>query len=95
MQILAAGVFLNAIAQPAFALVQGAGRADWTGKMNFAQLPFYLALFWLLTLHFGIVGTAMAWLIRMVADALILFLMARNLLHPGTIHSATVQHRAE
>lgn len=88
VQVLAVGVFVGAIAQPAFSLVLGAGRADWTGKMNLAQLPFYLGLFWVLTLRFGIVGTAAAWLIRTVADTLVLFLMANKLLYPRATQAA-------
>ena len=44
LQILALGTFANSMAQPPVALVQGAGRANWTGKMHLAELPFYLIL---------------------------------------------------
>jgi hypothetical protein len=39
-------------------------------------LPFYLAAVWYLTVHYGIVGTAVAWLLRVTADCILLFLLA-------------------
>lgn len=81
MQLLAIGIFLNSIAQPAYALVQGSGRTNWTGKMHLAEVPFYLTLFWVLTSHFGIVGAAFAWLVRIAEDAFVLLFMANRLLY--------------
>jgi hypothetical protein len=63
-----------------FALIQGTGRADITGKLHLLELPFYLAGVWYLTIHFGIVGTAVAWLLRVTADCILLFLLADNVM---------------
>jgi O-antigen/teichoic acid export membrane protein len=73
LQWLAIGVFANGIAFLPFALVQGAGRADITGKLHLLELPFYLVTVWVLTKHFGIEGTAIAWTIRVIVDAILLF----------------------
>jgi O-antigen/teichoic acid export membrane protein len=73
MQWLSIGVFANGIAALPFALVQGAGRADITGKLHLLELPFYLLAVWLLTNHFGIEGTAIAWTIRVIVDCVLLF----------------------
>jgi hypothetical protein len=59
-----------------FALVQSAGRADITGKQHFLEMPFYLAAVLYLIVHFGIVGTAVAWLLRSASDCILLFLLA-------------------
>jgi O-antigen/teichoic acid export membrane protein len=80
LQWLAIGVFLNSLATIPFALVQGAGRADITGKFHLLELPFYLASVWLLTRHFGIRGTAIAWTLRVMADGVLLFWVADRLL---------------
>lgn len=80
LQLLAVGVFFNSIAQAPFALVQGAGRAEWTGKLHLTELPLYLAIFWVLTRQFGVAGTAMAWSVRAVVDWLLLMMMAKKLL---------------
>lgn len=81
LQILAFGVFSNSMAQPAFALVQGAGRADWTGKLHLIELPFYLLVFWLLTQKLGITGTALAYSLRNTVDTILLALFAHRLIH--------------
>ncbi len=46
MQILTVGVLINGIANVPFALVQGAGRADLTAKINILELPLYLVVMW-------------------------------------------------
>jgi O-antigen/teichoic acid export membrane protein len=76
MQLLAIGVFANGLASLPFAFVQGAGRADITGKLHLLELPFYVATVWVLTMHFGIEGTAIAWTIRVIVDAILLFWVA-------------------
>ena len=83
LQWLAVGVFINSIAQIPFALVQGAGRPDLTAKMHLIELPFYLLTLWWLLGVFGIKGAAVAWVVRVGIDTLILFVMVRCLL-PNT-----------
>jgi O-antigen/teichoic acid export membrane protein len=73
LQILSIGVFANGLAFIPFALIQGTGRADITGKLHLLELPFYLATVWVLTKHFGIEGTAIAWTVRVIADVVLLF----------------------
>lgn len=73
LQWLAIGVFANGLANFPFSLVQGAGRADITGKLHLLELPFYVATVWILTKEFGIQGTAFAWTIRVIVDAVLLF----------------------
>jgi O-antigen/teichoic acid export membrane protein len=73
LQILSIGVFANALAFIPFALIQGVGRADITGKLHLLELPFYLMAVWILTKRFGIEGTAAAWAIRTIADVILLF----------------------
>jgi O-antigen/teichoic acid export membrane protein len=78
------GVFLNCLAQVPFALVQGVGRPDLTAKLHLIELPLYLlALCWLVAMY-GIEGAAIAWTVRAVGDALVLFGLARRLLPVGT-----------
>ena len=73
LQWLAIGVFFNGIAQIPFALVQGSGRPDITGKLHLWELPAYGLLLWVLIHTNGIEGAAIAWTARVVVDALILF----------------------
>jgi O-antigen/teichoic acid export membrane protein len=77
---LAIGVLANGVAQVPFAFLQAAGRPDLTAKLHAAELPFYLGGLWALTASFGITGTAMAWSVRSIVDAIALFaLVCRTL----------------
>jgi O-antigen/teichoic acid export membrane protein len=80
LQWLTLGVFINSLAQIAFALVQGAGRPDLTAKLHLIELPFYLLAIWWLIGSYGIEGAAIAWVIRIGVDAIFLFGMAHRFL---------------
>lgn len=80
LQILAVGVLVNCLAHVPAGLIQGAGRPDITAKLHMAELPFYLLILWWLLSDYGIVGVAIAWVSRVVLDALLLFIMAQKLL---------------
>ena len=79
LQWLAAGVFVNSLAQVPFAFLQGAGRPDLTAKLHFAELPVYLILLWWAVPRFGIVGAAVVWSGRVAIDGILIFAMAREL----------------
>lgn len=80
LQWLAFGRLLNSLALVPFALVQGAGHPDFTGKLHLIELPFYLAAVWWLTGAMGIEGAAIAWVARVAVDTVVLFAMAQRLL---------------
>ena len=80
LQWLTVGVFINSLAQVAFALVQGAGRPDLTAKLHLIELPFYLLTAWWLIGIYGIEGAAIAWVARIVVDTIFLFGMAKHFL---------------
>ena len=83
LQILAVGVLVNCIAHVPSGLIQSAGRPDLTAKLHLAELPFYLLILWWLLSYYGIVGVAIAWVARVVIDALLLFVIANRLLPSG------------
>ncbi len=83
LQWMAAGVFVHSLGQVPYSLIQGAGRPDLTAKLRLAELPFYLILLWWLISANGIVGATIVWTVRIIADTLVLFAMARRLLQPG------------
>ena len=76
---LAAGVLLNSLAQIPYALVQGAGQSDFTGKLHLAELPLYAVLAVWLIGAYGITGAAAAWTVRVACDAAALFVRAEGL----------------
>ena len=68
LQLLAIGLLINSLAKVPSNLIQANGRSDITAKLHLAELPFYIAcLLWMLT-HFGIVGAALVWALRMLLD---------------------------
>jgi O-antigen/teichoic acid export membrane protein len=79
LKLLTIGMFVNSFAYVPFGLLQGAGRPDITAKLHLAEFPFYLLGLWWLLGAYGIVGAAIAWVVRMTVDALLLFLMAHRL----------------
>jgi len=77
---LAAGTFVNCLAQVPFAMVQGVGRPDITAKLHLLELPLYLLILWSLVHSYGIAGAAIAWAVRVTLDAILLFVCAHRLL---------------
>ena len=77
---LAAGIFINCLAQMPFTLVQGVGRPDVTAKVHLVQLPVYLAALWWLVKVDGIEGAAIAWVLRVATEAVVFFAAAHVLL---------------
>jgi O-antigen/teichoic acid export membrane protein len=83
LQWLALGVFINCLAQAPFALIQGIGRPDITGKLHLLEFPLYAAAIWYLSQRFGVEGVAMAWVLRVVVDTAILYFVAGRFLPDG------------
>ncbi|MBW3630595.1 MAG: flippase [Gemmatimonadetes bacterium] len=84
LQWLAAGVFINCLAQVPFAVLQGVGRPDLVGKLHLLELPAYGVLLWAVARTFGLEGVAIAWVVRMAADTVLLFLLAERSLPTGS-----------
>uniref|UniRef100_A0A7C2PA60 Flippase n=1 Tax=candidate division WOR-3 bacterium TaxID=2052148 RepID=A0A7C2PA60_UNCW3 len=92
LQILAVGVLVNSLAQIPFALLQGTGRPDLPAKFHLLELPMYLGIAWFLINKWGITGAAVAWTLRVILDAFLLFgatLKVLNLSIKIFIHSNT------
>ena len=79
-QALAVAVFVNSLGQIPFTHVQGAGRPDITAKLHLVELPIYVIALFVLAKNMGIRGVAIAWLLRVVIDAVLLFLFSWRLL---------------
>ena len=79
LQILAVGVLINALAHVPYVLLQSAGRADLPARFHLIELPIQLVLAWVCITAFGITGAALAWSLRMLLDATLLFTAAIRL----------------
>jgi O-antigen/teichoic acid export membrane protein len=69
-QILFPGMWMGALSLVGFTLLQSQGKANVTGKLNIVEFLPFVAILWVLTQSFGIVGAATAWSLRCTVDAL-------------------------
>lgn len=76
LQWLTIGVFINSAAHVPFALLQSVGRPDLTAKLHLVELPIYIFFLWWMTNSLGIVGVAIAWVIRLAIDTIALLIMS-------------------
>lgn len=77
--ILGVGIWLNSIAQLPYTLIHAFGQPKLTAMFHLFELVFYfITLYWLAT-NFGLIGAAIAWLLRVLLD-LVLVQTAANLL---------------
>lgn len=74
LQLLSCGVLINSLAQLANNFIIASGRTDITAKFHIGELLLYLPLLYVLIRKFGIKGAAIAWVLRVCVDALLLFL---------------------
>lgn len=86
MQLLALGVLVNSIAWVPFGAIQAMNRPDLTAKLHLLELPFYLGVIWLLIHNLGILGVALAWVVRACIDSALLF-WCKNRLMSVTIRT--------
>ncbi len=76
MQLLAWGVLFNSLAAFPFAFLQGMGKPRWIALLHLAELPAYLLMLVVFLQQWGIVGVAVAWLIRVAIDGMMLSALA-------------------
>ncbi len=83
LQILCIGVFVNAIGHVPFAFLQAAGRPELMARFHILELALHIPLtFWMVG-RFGIAGAAIAWTLRALLDAGLVFAAAKRVLGVG------------
>jgi O-antigen/teichoic acid export membrane protein len=70
--VLIVGIWVNGLAQLPYASLQASGRTDLTAKVHLVEVLPYFLLLWLGLTHLGVIGAAIAWTVRVVADYLAL-----------------------
>lgn len=83
LQIFSLGMFATCLANIPFTLIQSAGRARTTAIIHTIEFPLFLLILWFFTNAYGLEGAAFAWLLRVLIDAVLMFIAARPLL-PST-----------
>jgi O-antigen/teichoic acid export membrane protein len=73
LTILAAGMFISSLASIPFTALQGAGKARITGTIHLLELPLFMAIVYVLTTRFGVIGAAWAWTLRVCLDTALMF----------------------
>jgi O-antigen/teichoic acid export membrane protein len=78
-QIILLGFWANSIARIPHALLQASGRPDIVAKIHLGEVLPYLIILYIGISFFGIVGAAIAFVIRAAADAVLLLFWAKLL----------------
>lgn len=71
-----AGTMLNSLAQIPSTALYAMGKPEISAKLLLLEFPFYILLCWQLTVHYGIVGTAVGWFGRIFFETAVLFIYA-------------------
>ena len=84
MQWLLIGFGFNALAQVTYVALQSEGKNREVSALQVLELPFYGLLLWILIGSFGMLGAALAWSTRAIADWLLLEVLWRRAIRSGT-----------
>jgi len=90
LQILAIGLYFNALAQVPAMLIGSRGDPRWMALLHLAEAPVFIALMFALTQRFGVLGTAAAWALRAAVDSLAVHAIARRRLLAAPVDSRLV-----
>nr|WP_308437818.1 flippase [Acinetobacter seifertii] len=77
--ILLIGFYFNSLAQIPFSVLQAKGKSKATALIHAIEIFPYLVLLFYMTYHLGLIGTAIAWSVRMGVDLILLFVLSRKL----------------
>jgi O-antigen/teichoic acid export membrane protein len=80
LEWLAVGILINSIAHVPSSMIQAIGRPEVNAKIHTLELPIYLVLAWWLIAHYGILGAAIAWVIRAAIDTTCFFIAGYGVL---------------
>lgn len=72
-QIILLGLWANSLARVPYVTLQAQGRPDLVAKAHLMEVLPYLLILYISLVHWGIQGAALAWALRVIIDALLLF----------------------
>ena len=76
-ELLLIGAWINGLAFIPFALLQAQGHPDIVAKFHALEVIPYIFILWFLMIQYGLLGAALAWVLRVTVDAGLLFAAAR------------------
>ena len=77
--VLCIGIWLNSMAQVPYTLLHARGNPKITALFHIGELVFYIIALYFLTKKFGLIGAALAWVLRVLLDLLLLNFAANNI----------------
>lgn len=80
---IAVAVYVNALAQVAYAILQGGVDSRSPAILHMVELPLYVALLIALTKAFGVRGVAIGWFVRMFVDTIALWVITHRRMPEG------------
>ena len=76
-EILLFGAWINGVAFIPYGFLQAQGRPDLPAKFHTTEVLPFIGVLWLATSHYGLVGAAAAWTLRVAVDAALMIAAAR------------------
>jgi O-antigen/teichoic acid export membrane protein len=76
VEIVAIGIFANAVSHLPLAWLQATGKADRAAKAHLLELPLYAVALYVAVRFWGIEGVAFAWALRVCLDCIVLLRLA-------------------
>ncbi|HMQ04635.1 MAG TPA: flippase [Pyrinomonadaceae bacterium] len=77
--ITVAGIFFNVLAYFPYSAIMASGRSEIFARIYWIELVPYIGVVWVLSNRYGASGAALAWSIRVVFDAALLFYLASRM----------------
>lgn len=78
--ILVIGIWLNAMAQVPYTLLHARGSPKITALFHICELVFYIVALYYLTAQIGLAGAALAWVLRVLLDLILLHIAANQII---------------
>lgn len=86
--VFSLGIWINSIAVMPYILLQSKGKTGLTAQFHLIELFVYIALLYVLSNRYGLIGAAWSWVIRVALDFLLLHFAAKRLLAVSPVEEA-------
>lgn len=80
LRLFLIGILINCMAHIPYTFIQSTGDTRTTAVIQLIEFPFYIAILLLMLGVYGVQGAAIAWVLRMMLDAVVMFYIGRKLL---------------
>lgn len=78
LQVFSLGILINCLGHVPLTWLQGAGHFRAPALLHCFELPLFLLALWVFSTRWGLLGASLAWLLRMICDAVLLFLLVKR-----------------